>query len=107
MTGGQSIVYLRTWREVWCAHWITVDRHGLSALAMTKAGGTREDKLFKSPSLGSFGLAPPQARTSLAPPSLSAMSILPYIAPLLLLLETNTEADIVGAVARGVVVALS
>ena len=43
-----------------------------------------------------------------APPSPSAMSvILPYIAPLLLLLETNTEAKVVATVAGGVDEALS
>ena len=63
-------------------------------------GGCGGSWIILRPSLGSFGLAPPQAKTSLAPPSLSAMSvILPYIAPLLLLLETNSEAavDIAGA----------
>ena len=71
-----------------------MDRHRLSALAMTKVGGTRDDKLLKSPSLGSFGLAPPQAKTFLA-------------SSLLAILETNTEAERVVAVARGVAVALS
>jgi len=45
-------------------------------------------------SLGSFGLAPPQAKTFLA------YSLLAF-------LETDTEAKVGGAVARGVVVALS
>ena len=71
-----------------------MDRHGLSALAMTKVKGTRDDKLFKSPSLGSFGLAPPQAKTSLA-------------SSLLAFLETNTEADCAATVAGGAAVALS
>jgi hypothetical protein len=43
-----------------------------------------------------------------APSSPSAMSvILPYIAPLLLLLETNTEAYVAAAVTGGADVALS
>ena len=67
-----------------------MDVHRLSALAMTKVGGTRKGKLFKSPSLGSFGLAPPHAKTFLA-------------SSLLAILETNTEADVVGAEARGVI----
>ena len=46
------------------------------------------------PSLGSFGLAPPQAKTFLA-------------SSLLVFLETNTEADKVVTVARGEDVALS
>jgi hypothetical protein len=45
-------------------------------------------------SLGSFGLAPPQAKTFLA-------------SSLLAFLETNTEAYVVVATARGVVVAAS
>ena len=57
--------------------------------------------------LVSFGPAPPRAKTPLAPPFFVAMSvILPSIAPLLLLLETNTEAKVAVAVARGVAVAL-
>ena len=52
--------------------------------------------------LGSFGPAPPRAKTPLAPPFFVALSvILPSIAPLLLLLETNTEAKVVIAGARG------
>ena len=47
-------------------------------------------------------------QASPAPPSPSAMSvILPFIAPLLLLLETNTEAKVVVAVAGGEELALS
>ena len=55
---------------------------------MTKVGGTRDDKLLKSPSLGSFGLAPPQAKTFLA-------------SSLLAILETNTKAEMVVTAARG------
>ena len=55
---------------------------------------------------GPFGLPPLWSKPAL--PSPFAMSvILPYIAPLLLLLETNTEAKVVEAVARGTGVALS
>ena len=55
-----------------------------------------------------FWATAPLVQARPAPPFLSAMSvILPYIAPLLLLLETNTEADAVVAVAGGGVVALS
>ena len=58
---------------------------------------------------GPFGLPPLLVQARPAPPFLSAMPvILPYIAPLLLLLETNTEAKVAAAVARGeVAVALS
>jgi len=80
-----------------------VDRHGLSAPAMTKYF-TPGLRLLAWP----FWAAALLVQARRAPPSLSAMSvILPYIAPLLLLLETNTEANEVVAVARGVVVALS
>jgi hypothetical protein len=55
-----------------------------------------------------FWAAAPLVQARPAPPSPSAMSvILPYIAPLLLLLETDTEAKGVAAVARGDVAALS
>ena len=56
---------------------------------------------LRVPGMALLGCRPlVQARP--APPSLSAMSvILPYIAPLLLLLETNTEAKGVVAGARG------
>ena len=50
--------------------------------------------LNPNPSLGSFGLAPPQAKTFLA-------------SSLLAFLETYTEAQVVEAVARGAAVALS
>ena len=57
--------------------------------------------------LGPFWLAPIWAKTRGAPPFFVALSvILPSIAPLLLLLETNTEAKVDVAVARGDVVAL-
>ena len=53
-----------------------------------------------------FGLPPLWSKPAL--PSPFAMSvILPYIAPLLLLLETNTEANRVEAEAGGEVAALS
>ena len=72
------------------------------ALAMTISKST-----YARAPLGSFGPAPPRAKTLLAPPSSFAMSvILPSMAPLLLLLETNTEAKVAVAVARGVAVAL-
>ena len=55
-----------------------------------------------------FWAAAPLVQARPAPPFLSAMPvILPFIAPLLLLLETNTEAKAVVGVARGVEVALS
>ena len=55
-----------------------------------------------------FWATAPLVQARRAPPFLSAMPvILPYIAPLLLLLETNTEAKGADAVARGVAVALS
>ena len=55
---------------------------------------------------GPFGLPPLWSKPAL--PSPFAMSvILPYIAPLLLLLETNTEANIAEADAGGVVAAHS
>ena len=57
---------------------------------------------------GPFGLPPLWSKPVPLRPFFSAMPvILPYIAPLLLLLETDTEAKVVVAVARGVVVALS
>ena len=56
--------------------------------------------------LVSFGPAPPRAKTLLAPPIFVALSvILPSIAPLLLLLETNPEAKVDVAGARGDVAA--
>ena len=55
-----------------------------------------------------FWASAPLVQARRAPPFLSAMSvILPYIAPLLLLLETNTEANVAAAVARGVAAAPS
>ena len=52
--------------------------------------------------------AAPLVQARRASPFLSAMSvILPYLAPLLLFLETNTEAKGAGAGARGEAVALS
>ena len=55
-----------------------------------------------------FWAAAPLVQARPAPPSPSAMSvILPYLAPLLLLLETNTEAKVVVAGAGGVADALS
>ena len=55
-----------------------------------------------------FWATAPLVQARPAPPSPSAMSvILPYIAPLLLLLETNTEAKEIVAVARGDAAALS
>ncbi len=49
-----------------------------------------------------FWATAPFGQARRAPPSPSAMSvILPYIAPLLLLLETNTEAKVVVPKARG------
>ena len=69
----------------------------------------RDDRLgFAQAPLVSFGPAPPRAKTPLAPPFFVALSvILPSMASLLLLLETNPEAT--GGVvegARGVVAAL-
>ena len=58
---------------------------GRKALAMTR---------LLTPSLGSFGLAPPQTKTPLA-------------SSLLAFLETNTEAHVNVAAARGAVAALS
>ena len=55
-----------------------------------------------------FWAVAPFGQARRAPPFLSALSvILPYIAPFLLLLETNTEANVVEAGARGVAAALS
>ena len=57
---------------------------------------------------GPFGLSPLWSKPAALPLHPSAMSvILPYIAPLLLLLETNTEANEIVAVARGDAAALS
>ena len=69
-------------------------QHRREGLPWTKAGEAREDKLFRSPSLGSFGLAPPQAKTFLA-------------SSLLAILETNTEAQDAATAAGGAVVAPS
>ena len=55
-----------------------------------------------------FWATAPFGQARRAPPSPSAMSvILPYIAPLLLLLETNTEAKVDAAAAGGAAAALS
>ena len=67
---------------------------------MTKVGGTRVDKLFGLPPLWSKPVP-------LRPFFCATSVILPYIAPLLLLLETNTEASAEATEAGGVVVALS
>ena len=57
---------------------------------------------------GPFGLPPLWSKPVPLRPFFSAMPvILPYIAPLLLLLETDTEAKVVAAAARGAAAALS
>ena len=84
-----------------------MDRHGLRPRD-DKGGGICDDNNWRKgtvrayfslftllvPSLGSFGLAPPQAKTFLA------YSLLAF-------LETDTEADVGAAVARGVAAAPS